>query len=194
MKVLVFARAPLPGRCKTRLIPRLGTQGAARLQQQLATRTVATARRAGAAVELWCAPDSGHGFFHGQRRAHGLRLRRQAHGDLGRRMRLALARGPALLVGTDCPGLTAADLRAAWQALQGSDCVLQPSGDGGYVLIGARRLEPRALTGIAWSSGRELAQTLRRMDRLGLRCALLAPRDDLDTPADYRRARRLGLL
>lgn len=194
MKVLVFARAPVPGRCKTRLIPRLGAVGAARIQSRLASRTIATAIAAGAEVELWCAPDCAHGYFHARRRELGLNLRRQPAGDLGLRMRRALMRGPALLVGTDCPGLTADDLRAAWKELQSVDCVLQPATDGGYVLIGARRLEPRALAGIAWSSGRELAQTRRRFERLGLRCAVLAPRADLDTPNDYRRARRTGLI
>lgn len=194
MKVLVFARAPVPGRCKTRLIPQLGAVGAARVQHRLATRTIATAVAAGAQIELWCAPDCAHGFFQARRRESQLTLRRQAAGDLGVRMRRALARGPALLIGTDCPGLTTDDLRAAWTALKTTDCVLQAATDGGYVLIGARGLEPRALAGIAWSSGHELAQTRRRLARLGLRCTLLPPRADLDTPGDYRRARRAGLL
>ena len=195
-RIVVFARAPRPGRCKTRLIPALGATGAAALQRRLALRTVQEACGTGAPVELWCAPDTHHAFFARCRRAPGVRLRRQPAGDLGRRMALALraAAGPAVLVGSDCPGLTAADLRAALAALARHDCVLQPSTDGGYVLIGARRLEPRALAGIHWSSGRELAQTRRRFARLGLRWTELPARDDLDTPGDYRRARRAGLL
>lgn len=194
MKVLVFARAPVPGRCKTRLMPRLGPGGAARLQKQLTQRTVRIAMQAGAEVELWCAPDSAHGLFTRLASGLGLRRRRQPTGDLGRRMALALAHGPALLVGTDCPSLSAADLRSAWQALASVDCVLQPSTDGGYVLVGARRLERRALAGIAWSSGRELAQTRQRFRRLGLRWRELPARPDLDTPADFRRARIKGTL
>jgi uncharacterized protein len=101
-----------------------------------------------------------------------------------------LRRSPAVLVGSDCPALSAQDLRAAARALQSTDCVLQPSLDGGYVLIGARRFERRALAGIAWSSGRELAQTRARFARLGLSWKALLPKPDVDTPADYRRARR----
>lgn len=195
-RILVFARAPHPGRCKTRLIPALGAGGAAALQRRLALRTVLQACGTGEPVELWCAPDTRHPFFASCRRAHGVRLRRQPAGDLGRRMALALraAAGPAVLVGSDCPGLTTADLRAALAALARHDCVLQPSADGGYVLIGARRPESRALAGIRWSSGRELAQTRRRFARLGLRWAELPAREDLDTPGDYRRARRQGLV
>jgi hypothetical protein len=197
-RILVFARAPVPGRCKTRLIPALGARGAARLQRRLTLRTLARALRAGAEVELWCAPDPGHPFFQSCRRDFGVRLRRQPAGDLGRRMALALQRalrgGAAVLVGSDCPELTSADLRAAMKTLDTHDAVLQASPDGGYVLIGARRFERRALSAIAWSSGRELAQTRARLRRLGLRWRERPLRRDVDTPADYCRARRTGLL
>lgn len=199
-RILVFARAPRPGACKTRLIPALGPHGAARLYRQLTLRTLRAALAAGADVELWCAPDPGHAFFQACRRELGLRLRRQPAGDLGRRMALALARSlregaaAAVLIGTDCPGLSAVDVRNALRTLGDRDTVLQPSQDGGYVLIGARRAERRALTGIRWSSGLELAQTRRRLARLGLSVGELPARADLDTPADYRRARRARLL
>lgn len=174
--------------------------GAARTHRKLTLKTVRTALASGAAVELWCAPDTHHPFFLACRRDLGVRLRRQPGGDLGRRMALALARGlrdgarRVVLTGTDCPALSASDLRAALRELEGADCVLQPSSDGGYVLIGARRLERRALAGIRWSSGRELAQTRRRMARLALQRSDLPLRWDVDLPGDFRRARRLGLL
>lgn len=99
-----------------------------------------------------------------------------------------------LIVGTDCPALTIADLQAAADALDQADVVLQPSSDGGYVLIGARRCEMRALHAIAWSSGAELQQTRNRLRRLGLAWKELPTRWDVDWPADVRRARRTGLL
>jgi uncharacterized protein len=197
---LVFARAPVAGSCKTRLIPALGAAGAARLQRVLTLRIVAAACATGHDVELWCAPDTRHGFFIACRRRFGVRLRRQPAGDLGRRMARALATAladgaqPAVLVGSDCPTLTTTHLRQAVRALATHDAVLQPSPDGGYVLIGARSLEPRALQGIRWSSGRELAQTRRRFARLGLRAAELPAQPDVDTPADHRRARRAGVI
>ena len=193
-RIVVLARAPRPGHCKTRLIPKLGAVGAARLQRALTLRTLRSALAAGGNVELWCTPDARHPFFLACRRELGVMLRRQPAGDLGRRMALALGPG-AILTGTDCPGLTPGDLKSAARALgAGADTVLQPSTDGGYVLIGARALPRRALAGIAWSSGRELGQTRRRMARLGLTCQGLPPRADLDTPSDHRRARRQGVI
>jgi rSAM/selenodomain-associated transferase 1 len=198
-RILVFARAPVPGRCKTRLVPALGAPGAAALHRRLVRRTLAAARASGHAVELWCAPDAAHGFFAACRRDYGVRLRRQPRGDLGRRMALALAgalregAAAAVLVGSDCPEFAPRDFIDAAASLATRDCVLQPSTDGGYVLIGARRLEPRALAGIAWSSSRELAQTRRRLQRLGLSFSEEAPLMDIDTPQDYRTARRRGL-
>ena len=117
--------------------------------------------------------------------------------DISQKERVVVTRNgqpAAILIGSDCPGLSARDLGQAFAALQTHDCVLQPSTDGGYVLIGARRFERRALAGTAWSSGRELAQTRRRFARFALRWSELRALADLDTPADYRQARRERLL
>lgn len=198
--ILVFARAPVPGRCKTRLIPRLGPRGAAHAHRALALRTLRTAcAMTGASTELWCAPDTTHGFFKDCRRRFGVRLRRQCTGDLGARMSQAIAQAlrratRVILVGTDCAVLNAADLRAALNALENHDTVLQPAEDGGYVLIGAGRWNAGALHGIRWSSGQELAQTRHGLQRSGLSVALLEPRWDVDGPGDYVRANRLGLI
>ena len=197
-RILVFARAPVAGRCKTRLIPALGANGAASLHRALVRRTLAAACASGVAVELWCAPDTRHGFFTACRREFGVRLRRQPGGDLGRRMALALDRalrdgaGAVVLAGSDCPGFTPRDFTDALAALATHDCVLTPSSDGGYVLIGARHVERRALAGIAWSSGRELAQTRGRLRRLGQTLSEEAPLMDIDTPQDYKSARLAG--
>lgn len=199
MIVMVFARAPVAGQCKTRLMPRHGAHGAARWHQQLVKKTLAVACASGYPVELWCAPDSRHGFFLACRRRWGLRLRRQARGDLGRKMGRALhgasaAGTGALLVGTDCAALTPADLHQAALALHTHDAVLQPASDGGYVLIGARKNIHGALRGVDWSSGRELGQTRRRLHQRHFSFAELSPLWDVDHPADLRKARQLGLL
>lgn len=200
-RLIVFARAPVAGHCKTRLMSRHGARGAARIHRQLSLRTLATAAASGIKVELWCAPDTRHGFFHACRRQSGVTLHRQPTGDLGRKMGRVLAQtlahgaSSAVIIGTDCPTLTAQDLRLAVQALEGSaDWVLQPAEDGGYVLIGARIAAPGALRDIAWSSGRERRQTLAHLRARGLQTYLLPPLWDVDYPADLRRARRENLL
>lgn len=201
LTVIVFSRAPVPGRCKTRLMPVYGARGAARIHRQLVRKTLRTAcALTGAKVELWCEPDTGHGFFLQLRHDFGVTLRRQAAGDLGRKMALALSRtlaagaGKVLLIGTDCAVLGPIDLNAAATALEHKDVVLQPSEDGGYVLIGARQISPGALRGVAWSSGRELQQTLSGLRRRQLHAALMPELWDVDEACDVRRARRTGLL
>jgi uncharacterized protein len=200
MLVVVFARAPVAGRCKTRLIPALGAAGAARMHRRLVEKTLLTAAATGQPCQLWCAPDSGHGFFRHCRRQHGVALRRQARGDLGRRMSRAIDQSLAagwrkvLVVGTDCPALSVHDLASAAAALEHRDTVLQPAADGGYVLLGARRPLGSALRGIQWSSGAEMRQTLRRLGGGGACSTLLPVLWDVDHPADLRRARRLGLI
>ncbi len=195
-RVLVFARAPIPGQCKTRLIPALGSQGAARLHRALTRRTLALAVQADAEVELWCAPDVRHAFFVECRLRFGAALRRQPHGDLGARMAAGLRSGAraTLIVGTDCADLTVGDLVAGFEALRTHDYVLQPAGDGGFVSIGASAPDSAVLRHVDWSSGKELAQTQQRLARAGRSVALLPQRWDIDTAADLRRAQREGVL
>ena len=195
MRVHIFARAPVAGQCKTRLMPRLGARGAAWVQRRLVERAISTACEAVGArqVTLWGAPDAANGFFLQCRQRYGVRLARQARGDLGARMRSALRHAPGLLIGSDAFGVQPQDLRAAAEALTRADHVLLPATAGGYELIGSRRGLP-SLAGVRWSSGAECAQTLRRLRRSGTATVLNPPRADFDNPADWRRARRLGLL
>ena len=201
-RVLVLARAPIAGRCKTRLIPACGARGAARVHRQLMRRCLRVAGVSMRPVHLLGAPDAGHAIFAELRRRHGCRMGRQPAGDLGRRMLGALNQAlregaaAAVLVGSDCAALTAAHLDAAFAALRaGHDGVLQPAEDGGYVLIGLRRAAPaHLLRGVDWSSGHELRQTRALLQRAGFKLQVMETLWDVDHPRDLRRARRLGLL
>lgn len=191
--LLVFAKAPIAGRAKTRLIDKLGAHGAARLHARLTRRVLAVATRARLApLRLCYSPARTHGFFHASRRDFALSLRPQHGADLGQRMHHALAAALrhcecAILVGSDCPGLSAAVLRAAFEALRSdADVVLVPATDGGYVLIGMRRAAAGLFQGVDWGSARVLAQTRRRLKKLQLRCMELTPLNDIDRPADLR--------
>lgn len=194
--VLIFARPPRPGACKTRLIPALGRRGAARLHRSLTLRTVQVAERAGCGPVWLCSAERGVDPFLAACAAD-TPLHFQCRGDLGRRMSqaldAALAAGftAALLIGTDSVELQAQDVRlAAQQLLTAADDVLLPTPDGGYLLLGSRRRLGGLLRGIAWSSGRERVQTQRRLGAAGRRVHLLPPRADIDSPADLHRARR----
>jgi rSAM/selenodomain-associated transferase 1 len=185
--VIVFARAPLAGRVKTRLIPRLGAAGAARLQERLVCAALRTA--SGWRVELHVTKR--HAFF----RSLHVHCRMQRGHDLGSRMHHAL-RGAlrryrsAMLIGADCPGLTPADLRRAVRMLQaGADIVLAPAEDGGYALIAARRISPEVFAKVEWGGADVLAHTLANLKDSRLSHRLLRTVWDVDRPEDLERLR-----
>lgn len=193
--LIVFAKAPVAGLAKTRLIPALGAEGAAALAARLLQHTLAQGAAAGfGALELCATPEPAHPALVQAASAHGAALTRQGDGDLGARMQRALSRGLAtharvLLIGTDAPALDTAALRAAAAELQSHDAVFVPALDGGYALVGLARLRaapPRLFEGIAWSTAAVMAQTQQRLAELALRTALLPPLADIDEPADLR--------
>ncbi len=190
--VAILARAPIPGAAKTRLIPALGAEGAARLQRWMLQRTVAMALVADVGpVSLWCAGDPAHRDFRVCRSFGSVELHPQPEGDLGARMLAAVAASPApagtLVIGTDCPALGAAHLRAAARALGDHDAVVIPAEDGGYVLIGMRAPAPEVFAGVDWGSARVMAQTRQRLAALGWRWSEADPLWDVDLPRDLDR-------
>jgi len=176
--IIVFARPAVPGKAKTRLIPRLGAWGAARLHARLIERTLRVARAAGCGkVEL--------------------QVRRQRGRDLGERMfhafRKALRRyGRVVLIGTDCPVLQPADLRRAARLLCGAcDAVLAPAEDGGYALLALKKVRGELFEGIEWGTDAVLRESLTKIKFFGWRCRLLRTVWDLDRPQDLERFRSL---
>jgi uncharacterized protein len=196
VRVLVFARAPEPGRTKTRLMPVLGADGAADLQARFTRHTLRTAMEADIGeIELWCAPHTSFTFFDVCQQELGVRLRAQGPGDLGTRLlrafRETLTRAPAaMVIGTDCPALRPTDLERAAEALSRNDAVLGPAEDGGYVLIGLRQGSPRLFERIDWGTSSVLDQTRERLRDLGWRWSELPTLWDVDRPEDYDRLAR----
>jgi hypothetical protein len=195
--VAILAKAPLPGLAKTRLAPALGPDGAAALQARLIERAAETARAANVGpVTLWAAPDQDHPVFQMLAALFGVKLARQPDGDLGARMLTAVeaARGPAIVIGTDCPALQPGHLRAAAEALAGGvDAVVVPVEDGGYAAIGMREPQPALFADMPWSTAGVMAETRRRLTRLSLSWREPARLWDVDLPADVERMKREGL-
>ena len=194
--IAVFAKAPVAGEVKTRLVASLGAEGAARLHQALVERALATALAARLGpVSLWCAPDTSHPFFARCSERHGVELRRQQGADLGERMHHAFeqAAGPLVLIGSDCPALDPRDLRAAADALRAEDAVFVPAEDGGYVLVGLVRPDARVFADVPWGTARVMACTRDRLRDAGLRWRELPQLWDVDRPDDYVRLQGAGL-
>lgn len=196
-RLIVFAKAPQPGSAKTRLIPLLGADGAARLQSRLTRRAVRTALAAGIGrVELWCSPNAKHPFFAALSAEYGITLHDQQGRDLGERMLHAATvslsyRRYLLILGTDCPALTPANLRRSLLELhRGRDAVIIPAEDGGYVLLGLGRVAPELFLSINWGTERVLTQTRERLARLGFGVSELGALADLDRPEDCLKLRR----
>lgn len=190
--VAILARAPVPGHTKTRLIPALGAEGAARLQRWLLQRTVAMALVADVGpVFLWCAGDPHHPDFSLCRAYGPVSLRQQPEGDLGQRMLTAMQESATpdgvLVIGTDCPALTPSHLRQAAERLRHHDAVIMPAEDGGYVLIGMCEPLGSAFEAVDWGSGRVMAQTRQRLRATG--CDWDEPTTlwDVDRPEDLPR-------
>lgn len=191
--IAVFAKAPIAGFAKTRLIPEIGAERAAALQAQLIERAVTTALEARLGpVSLWCAPNRRHELFTLLAARHELELHDQVGEDLGARMLCAFEAltptRPLLLIGSDCPALETQHLALCADALHAVDAVFLPAEDGGYVLVGMRRPMAELFQDIPWGSERVMEETRARAARAQLRIAEPATLWDIDDGADYARA------
>lgn len=197
-RLLVFARAPVAGATKTRLIPELGPEGAAQLHAALIAHTLAVAAVARPyELQLWHAGDDADGTLGNMAGAAGASLRRQPEGDLGARMEHALAQATAdgraaIVIGTDCPWLSAGTLQEAEGILGAADAVLGPAEDGGYVLLGLHGVTPSLFADVDWGTDRVLATTRERLAELGWDWRELASRPDVDRPEDLDALAGLG--
>ena len=200
MRVAVFAKAPVPGRVKTRLAASVGEDRAAILHERLAFHAIGTAVASGVGpVELWCAPDMDHPFFGRCVRETGVELHAQEGADLGARMENAFAHAFAagrglVLIGADCPALTPRHLVAAAAAVAAGEAAVSPAEDGGYVLVALARPVPRLFEGIAWGGDGVMAATRKRLAASGMPWRELETLWDVDRPEDLARLERSGAL
>ncbi|VAX12528.1 hypothetical protein MNBD_GAMMA24-2748 [hydrothermal vent metagenome] len=197
-RILIFSKAPLAGRAKTRLIPQLGEQGAAEFSADLTRYMVQQAAASQLCpLQLWCEPDDRHELFQELRSAYGVELKQQQGSDLGIRMRHALAaelsaRKMVVLIGSDCPAISADYLEQALQLLaKGISCVLGPAEDGGYVLVGQSVLDTDMFENVNWGTSEVLQQTRQRLRKAGRDWSELATLWDVDRAGDIARARNL---
>jgi rSAM/selenodomain-associated transferase 1 len=193
-RIVIFAKAPIPGKAKTRLIPALGEIGAARLAHKMLLDTVSEAFAANLSIpELCTDPHPLDPEWEGFLPAQHMRITAQGDGDLGARLaraakRTILLRENVLLIGTDCPALDRNRLRAAAEALTMHDAVIHPTLDGGYALLGLRRYDASLFENISWSTDQVAGQTIAQIETLGWSLEVSDTLRDIDEPEDLTAA------
>jgi len=193
-RIAIFLREPVPGETKTRLIPALGADGAAALYRAMAERITGGIAHAGLAeIALWVSSNPHNEWF--LTLCNKTKIYLQQGNELGQRMEHCVtamlsqaAVESVVLVGSDCPVLGPEYLQAALDHLDtGADVVFGPAEDGGYVLLGLRRVIPELFRNIEWGTERVLKQSLAQLRPLGLRVECLEELWDVDTAADLPR-------
>jgi rSAM/selenodomain-associated transferase 1 len=186
----ILVRAPVEGKVKTRLSPPLSPETAAALYGRMAQDIV---YRLGSADEwdtavYYSPPDAGEdikAWLQGVDRFHP-----QEGEDLGERQlsvfidsaRTGYAR--TVLIGSDCPSISADDVSQAFSLLADSDVVMGPAEDGGYYLVGAKEPAPGIFRGIEWSTGEVLEQSMMRLREEKLSFVLTDMKADIDRYED----------
>ncbi len=191
-RLIIFTRYPESGKTKTRLIPILGAEGAANLQRQMTEYTIAEAKSCLSAHPLSIEVHFAGGNLQLMKTWLGdeIAYYQQSEGDLGRRMmsafEISFAAGMSgvIIIGTDCPDFNAKSMDEAFQLLSHNDLVLGPAADGGYYLIGLRRLIPELFVGIDWGTSQVRQQTVEIAQSMNLAIAYLPILNDIDRPED----------
>ena len=190
VRIVIIAKAPIPGYAKTRLIPALGAEGAAALAQRMLQHAVSIALESGLGpVELCAAPHPHDPAWADVALPKGLRWSDQGAGDLGARMARVAQRTleggeSVLLIGTDCPQMHAHCLREAADALRDHDACLVPALDGGYVLLGLNQFHGSLFDCMPWSTTEVATETRRRLALIPWTVRLLPTLRDVDEPHD----------
>jgi rSAM/selenodomain-associated transferase 1 len=185
--VLVVAKAPLPGRAKTRLVPPLSAEQAADLQRALLLDTLDSCRAEGFEPAVLCAEEEAAALH--EAIGTGTRLVAQEGRGLADALRLGMRRhlqhGPVAIVSSDIPGLPPGSLGDAFAALvDGADVVLGPARDGGYWLVAMREPRDAPFEDIPWSTPTVYDTTCRRCREADLTLATVEPWRDVDTAVD----------
>jgi rSAM/selenodomain-associated transferase 1 len=190
--LIIFTRYPEPGKTKTRLIPALGSEGAARLHRQMTEHTLVQVKQLQKVIPISWEVRFAGGNYQLMQDWLGAQLiyQPQGEGDLGKRMERSLFHAfesqaeYAVIIGTDCPALNAEILALAFEELEHCELVLGPARDGGYYLIGLRYPRPELFTNIDWGTNRVFSQTVEIAHKLNLSMVSLPVLADIDRPED----------
>ncbi len=191
--LIIFAREPREGKVKTRLAKDLSKPVVLSLYKNFIKDVLIVAKKVSSQRRyiFYVGLSRSIPFLRSYQKS--FILKRQFGKDLGERMLrafLCAAREGAhstIIIGTDCLTITAKDIEAAFAKLKTHDCVLGPSIDGGYYLIGLNKPCPSLFNDIVWSTEKVLDQTLKRAKSNNMKVALLSKKEDIDTISSFRK-------
>lgn len=194
--LIVFARMPKAGSVKTRLMTVMTAEEAAALYRCMLHDTLAKTLLLNDEVSVTVFYEEGKGakaYF--AEAAQGRQFLPQRGKELGERMENAFremfggGNEAVVIVGTDIPHLPSRYIEDAFILLEQreTDVVFGPANDGGYYLLGMKRLHPQLFRDIAWSTDTVLKESVRKGNEAGLHVAMLPEGSDVDTADDLLR-------
>jgi len=190
-QLIVFARAPIVGQCKSRLIPLLNPQGSSDFYKKLLSHCFNQLENLdGIDISLYVYPDADNHYLKKLAEINSVTLVEQQGKNLGERMFNAIHDSlqhynKTVLIGTDCPLLDASYIKKAFSEIRPGRLVLGPATDGGYVLIGANHIEPCFFENINWGTEHVLEQSIMNIVDANYEYSLLDVLWDIDTPDDF---------
>ena len=184
--IQIFARPPVEGKVKTRLMVDIGAKSATEIYLHCLNYTINLVKKSGMPTQLWLSEEGKHPLF------MDLPINLQTGNNLGERMYQAMSDGleqptsdgQVILIGTDCIELTDQFFQESSRALKSADLVFVPAIDGGFALIGCRKIEADLFSGVEWGGNKVLAQTISNAQKCNLSYMLLSPVRDIDTLSD----------
>ncbi len=190
-KLVIFVKAPRLGMVKSRLATSIGERDACDAYKKMAEVLLANLRGL-QNIEIRFSPDEAEGELR-QWLGENFIFARQGSGDLGEKLNRAFQENfdagaqRVVVIGSDCPYVTAEDIEIASNSLASHDVVLGPATDGGYWLIGLRALQSVLFKNIPWSAESVLETTLTRIREAQLSFRLLHKLDDIDVAEDWQK-------
>ncbi len=190
--LIIFIKNPVPGKVKTRLAVNIGNKKAYVVYKNLLNKTIKNVSDLDVKKEVWYSE-----FIDRQDHIDPKKFdkKKQKGRNLGERMSTAFTSvfnngfGKAVIIGSDCPELTAEVIEEAYAKLDESDLVLGPSMDGGYYLLGMKKNHSELFTGIEWSTETVYKSTVQKAELLNLTIATLPVLNDIDTLDDLEKSR-----
>lgn len=192
-KLIIFSKNPVPGKVKTRLAATVGNEKALKVYRKLLEHTASIAKELKVEKVVYYSDEvEKQDAFS----PHQFEKKVQQGGDLGQRMQKAFAEeladaNQAIIIGCDCYELQTEHLEKAFKELEKNDVIIGPAKDGGYYLMGMKKLHPEFFQNKEWGSSSVFKATMQDVKNLNLKVTTLPELNDVDREEDLGSLRAL---